>query len=94
MKKIINVTVATLFALPVYAGVTTTNATPLMHTVVCADGTSFTVGDAIADNILCAEHGGVKPKSPGYGSKVKTNSGTPAVPLNAKRTNPRAPSRS
>lgn len=85
MKSFVNVTLAALLALPVYAGVTTASATPLLRTVVCADGTTFTVGDQVTDDIVCAEHGGVMPKTPGYGSKIKSKSGTSAIPLKAKR---------
>ncbi len=59
------------------------NATPLMRTVYCADGSVFKVGDELTDAQVCAQHGGVK-KNKGIVGKIKANTGT--IPPIPKRT--------
>lgn len=42
------------------------------RTVECADGTIFQFGDdAISDQVACADHGGLKPKSPFKAKKAQ-----------------------
>ncbi|WP_162651915.1 hypothetical protein [Lentilitoribacter sp. Alg239-R112] len=86
MNKLILAALATLTAGTMMSTVVASNATPLMRSVQCADGTVFKLGDEITDEIACADHGGVSNTTVVTPSQLQTNSGIDPIPLKPKTT--------
>lgn len=61
------------------------NSTPLLRTIQCADGTIFTLGDAITDEIACADHGGLSPTRVPSKTNIKANNTVPPIPFKAQK---------